>query len=251
MPTCFFTTVSENATLNLVAPFPAVEERDPMKPHTVKLLIFSALAGVTLMVAQSLGQAEPPGATTGARPRTAVIDLVRIFNECAQITDLNELILRKETELQTEAEQRRKVIENKQVELSAFRPGTADYEARRKDLVRLNIEANVWLKTSEQDLEREKFEWTRVLYENTTKATAKIAQEMGFDLVLQSKPFKPENIEQTITGIQRMIKDRPVVFAVPEVDITDRAIRYLDAQYNAAGGKRQLTPTARSTEPGP
>jgi|GEM_PF-1548860 len=222
-----------------------------MKPNFVRLLIISALTGGTLMVAQSLGQAEPPGETSEARPRTAVIDLVRVFNECAQITDLNELIRQKEADLQTEAEQRRKVIENKQVELSAFRVGTADYEARRKDLVRLNIEANVWLKTSEQDLEREKFEWTRVIYENTLKAAAKISQEMGFDMVLQLKPFKPENIEQTIAGIQRMIKSRSVVYAVPEIDITDRAIRHLDAQYKAAGGKQQLSPTARSTAPGP
>ena len=222
-----------------------------MKPNIVRLLIISALTGGTLMVAQSLGQSEPPGSTSTARPHTAVIDLIRVFNECAQITDLNELIRQKEAELQTEAEQRRKVIENKQVELSAFRVGTADFEARRKDLVRLNIEANVWLKTSEQDLEREKFEWTRVIYENTIKATGKISQEMGFDLVLQSKPFKPANIEQSIGGIQRMIKGRSVVFSVPEIDITDRTIRSLDAQYKAAGGKRQLTPTARSTAPGP
>lgn len=222
-----------------------------MKPNIVRLLIIGVFTGGTLTVAQSLGQAEPPGSSGTARPHTAVIDLVRVFNECAQITDLNELIRRKESELQAEAEQRRKVIENKQVELSAFRPGTADHEARRNDLVRLNIEANVWLKITEQNLEREKFEWTRVIYENTIKATAKISQEMGFDLVLQSKPFKPENIEQSIGGIQRMIKGRSVVFSVPEIDITDRAIRALDAQYKAAGGRRQLTPTARSTVPGP
>ena len=221
-----------------------------MKPNIVRLLIISTLTGGTLMVTQSLGQAEPPGSPGTARPRTAVIDLVRVFNECTQITDLNELIRRKESELQTEAEQRRKVIENKQMELSAFRRGTADFEARRKNLVRLNIEANVWLKTSEQDLEHEKFEWTRVLYENTIKATAKISQEMGFDLVLQSKPFKPENIEQSIGGIQRMIKGRSVVFSVPEIDITDRVIRSLDAEYKAAGGRRQLSPTARSAVPG-
>ncbi len=222
-----------------------------MKPNLVRLLIIGALTGGSLMGAQSLGQAESPGSAGTLRPRTAVIDLVRVFNECAQITDLNELIRRKEAELQTEAEQRRKVIELKQVELSAFRVGTADFEARRKDLDRLNIEANVWLKISELDLEREKFEWTRVIYEHTIKATAKISQEMDFDLVLQSKPFKPENIEQSIGGIQRMIKSRSVVFSVPEIDITDRTIRSLDAQYKAAGGRQQLTPTARSTVPGP
>ena len=185
---CFLTIVGENAVPDVAVPFRDHEEYNPMRPNIFRLLIISALTGGTLLVAQSLGQAGPPGSADAASPHTAVIDLVRVFNECAQITDLNELIRRKESELQTEAEQRRKVIELKQVELGAFRPGTADFEARRNDLRRLNIDANVWLKISEQDLEREKFEWTRVIYENTIKATGKISQEMGFDLVLQSKP---------------------------------------------------------------
>jgi len=208
----------------------------------------------TVMVARSLGQSGPTGGAgkvAPAGPRVCVINLVRIFNECTQITDLNELIRQKEADLQAEAKQRQKVIEDKQVELSAFRPGTADYDSRRKDLVRLNIEANVWLKTSEQDLEQEKFQWTRVIYENTLKIAEKLAQEQGFDLVLQSKPFKPDRIDQTVSSIQRVIKGRTVIYAVPEIDVTDRVIRRLDAEYKAAGGKRQLTPTARSRTPGP
>ena len=209
----------------------------------VALLGFVAAIGVG--VTQSAGQpgpatgAAPPAAATGSRP-IAVLDLVRVFNECAQIKDLNEMIRQRTDEVTKEANQRKEVIDNKNRELEAFQAGKPDYENRRKDLMRLNVEANVWFKMQEEELEREKFEWTRTIYERSIVVAGEIAKEQGYDAVLQRVDFRPTEIEQTVQTLRRVLQDRIVIYNVPEIEITDMVVRRLDAQYNAVGGRKQL-----------
>jgi Skp family chaperone for outer membrane proteins len=201
---------------------------------------------------QSAGQVTPadtptaPAARHAASP-IAVLDLVRVFNECQQIKHLNEMIRKRTDEATQEASQRKKVIEDKQEQLTAFQPGTPDHDARRKDLMRLNIDANVWLKLTEQEVETQKFDWTRVIYEKSIKAAAELAQQRGHLAVVQKFDFKPEEIEANVQALRRMIQERTVIYNLPEIDITDDVIRKLDTEYEAAGGKKQLTPSSQPT----
>lgn len=219
-----------------------------MNVHANRILLCCvaclALAGWAV---QSRGHNQPaanPDAPPSAAPPccVAVIDFVRIFNECDQIKDLNDVLRKQEVDVQTEAKQRQKVIEDKQIELSAFKPGTPDYQSRRKDLIRLGTEANIWLKVAEQDLEAQKFDWTKVVYESATRAVADLSRERGYQIVLQYKEFSPDDTDQTLATIRRMIQDRAVVHADPSIDVTNEIIKRLNAEYAAAGGKKQLLP---------
>lgn len=178
------------------------------------------------------GMVAPPDAA----PRFAVLDLVRVFDETVQIQDLNNMIKKRNGELNAEAEQRRKIIENKQTELTAFKQGTPDYETRRKELMRLNIEANVWLKSSEEETEQEKFDWTRIIYEKALRAAGELAQERGYAVVLQRFEFKPDDVQPSVQGLRRMIQERNVIWHAPEIDITMEVVRRMDAEYKAEGG---------------
>ncbi len=199
-------------------------------------------AALLTLVSDNPASAQPSGAVASPGGRIAVVDFVRIFDECAQIKDLNDLIRQKQEALKAEAEQRRDVIESKQLEFAALRVGSLDYETRRKDLMRLRMEANVWLQMSEQDLDKQKFDWTRIIYEDALKAAADVAKQNGYDIILQKKEFDAEKIEPTVANIRRIIQDRSVVYAAPEVDVTTPVIRRLDASYKAAGGKTRLSP---------
>ena len=194
-----------------------------------------------LVVTQSLGQSAGTAVPRAASP-VAVIDLVRIFAECAQIKDLNEMIRQKRDDITREGNQRKEVIESKQSALSAFQPGKADYEARRKELVRLNTDANVWFKLMEDEIDRDMFHWTRVIYEQTMEIAGQVARESGYAVVLHRSEFKPFDIEQSVQTLRRFIQDRSVVYNIPDVDITDIVIRRMDAAYAAAGGRKQLLP---------
>jgi Skp family chaperone for outer membrane proteins len=204
--------------------------------------------------AQNSGQSQSTEPSAGLAARSGagpivVVDLVRIFNECEQIKDLNESIRKKTEEVNQEAAQRKKVIDEKRDLLSAFQPGSSDHEGRRKDLVRLNVEANVWLKLAEEDMDNQKFVWTRIIYEKAVKAATDLAQQRGYLAVVQRVEFKPDEVEPNVQALRRMIQERTVIYNLPEIDITEAIIRRLDAEYKAAGGKRQLDPSSRQPQP--
>ncbi|HKQ48644.1 MAG TPA: OmpH family outer membrane protein [Phycisphaerae bacterium] len=212
-----------------------------MKRRVPTLVLTVAVLACTVVFAQPGSQ--PPAAKSPSADcchNVAVLDLVRIFNECAQITDLNQLIREKSEAFAKEAAQRKKVIEDKQMELQAFKTGSPDWEARRKDLVRLNIDANVWLKVTEQQVDQEKFDWTRIIYEQAVKVASDHAKERGYDAVLQKTEFKPLEIEPTVQNLRRVIQERAVVYNASDIDITELVIRKMDAEYKAAGGKKVL-----------
>jgi Skp family chaperone for outer membrane proteins len=220
----------------------------------VAIVLFCTAAVLTWGLAQSTGQTSTtdapaaPTARSGANP-IAVLDLVRIFAECDQIKDLNEVIRRRSEATAAEAAQRKKVIDDKREQLTAFQPGSPDYSARRKDLMRLNVEANVWLKTSEDEVENQKFDWTRVIYEKAVKAATELAQQRGIGAVIQRVEFKPDEIESNVQALRRMIQERTVIYNAPELDITDDIIRRLNSEYKASGGKTQLTASSQPTTP--
>ncbi len=222
-----------------------------MNRHFAAVIVFGIALVAVLGVARSMGQPGPTGSAPAAPAEAchpvAVLDLVRIFDECTQIKDLNDQIRLKTEEISKEATQRREVIESKQIELTAFTPGKPDYETRRKELMRLNIEANVWFKMEEEAMEREKFNWTRTIYERAVSVAGQVAREHGYDVVLQRTEFKPSEIEQSVQILRRVLHERSVVYHVPEIDITDLVIRRLDAAYKAAGGTSQLGATAKPT----
>lgn len=212
-----------------------------MKHKVAPLVLTMVVLVCTVVIAQTTSQ--PPSGRTSSTDcchNVAVLDLVRIFNECAQITDLNQLIREKSDAFAKEAAQRRKVIEDKQMELQAFKTGSPDWEARRKDLVRLNIDANVWLKVTEQQVDQEKFDWTRIIYEQAVQEASDLAKERGYDVVLQRTEFKPLEIEPTVQNLRRVIQERAVVYNASDIDITELVTRKMDAEYKAAGGKKVL-----------
>ena len=204
------------------------------------VLIFSIVLVIGI-AAVGVGQS-PSGAapSSAAAASIGVIDLVRIFNECVQITDLNDIMKQQADEIREEGKQRSTVIENKQISLSAFQVGSPDYEARRRELMQLKTEFNVWVQVAEQNMEQQKFDWTRVIYEKGVAAAAAIAKERGFTVVLQRYDFKPLEGERTVQALRRQIQDRSVVWNISEIDVTEQVIKRLDLEYRDAGGKKQL-----------
>jgi Skp family chaperone for outer membrane proteins len=209
---------------------------------------------LTGLAAQTWGQADgtakPATASESAGyDRIATIDFTRIYLECAQARDLSEMMRTREGEVQVEVRDRQRVMDEKQAAIGAFRVGTPDYEARRKELVRLGIESNVWIKMIEQDMEAQKFDWTRILFEQAQAIVDEICKERGLTLVLQTREFRPQEMNSDVATIRRFIQERTVAYARPTSDITQEVISRLDAKYQAAGGKKMLAPGGASTTP--
>ncbi|MCB9857933.1 MAG: OmpH family outer membrane protein [Phycisphaerales bacterium] len=193
----------------------------------------AALAFCGAICAYATYSVAQPAPSSSSNTRVAVLNLHRIFDETKQIMDLNQQIKQQEADFRAEAQRRKDVIETKQTELVAFRQGTTDYETRRKDLVRLNIESNVWLQTTEAELEQMKFDWTKHIYEKALEASRQVANERGYDAILQFKEYKPEMVDPNVQAMRRVIQERDVLFYRGEIDITDEVIRRMDQAYQA------------------
>lgn len=203
-------------------------------------VVIVGIAGLSAFaVNQSRGQPESGGAAA-SNGSVAVVDLIRLFNELAQIQDLNDRMKQMADEYSKEATQRRRVIDDKQTQMTAYRPGSPDYVRLRKDLVRLNIDANVWLKVAEQQMEQDKFDWTRVIYDQIVQTVQAVARERGFEIVLTRSEFKPDEIEQDVQSLRRVLQGRVVIYNRPEIDITGVVLSRMNADYKKAGGKKQL-----------
>ena len=210
----------------------------------VGLLMCIAVASM-IPVARSAGQSDngSPSAASKYGSRAAVLDIVRIFEECVRIKDLNEEMRKNMEDFRTEVNQRREAIADQKLRLGAYRVGTEEYEKQRRELLRMNIELRNWAEITESDLERQRFDWTRIIYEQAAGASERIARDRGYDLVMLRTAFKPDDIaEQSVQGLRLAIQQRNVVFHAPGIDITDAVLERMDSEYKTAG--RPNRPTA-------
>ncbi|MFQ5425364.1 MAG: OmpH family outer membrane protein [Phycisphaerae bacterium] len=208
----------------------------------VVFVICIALAAV-IPVTRTAGQAAP-AASTGGGNRTAVIDIVRVFNESLQIRDLNERMRRQTGEYSTEAKQRQAALADAQSRLGAFKPGTKEYDNLRKEMIRMNVEFRAWADVTEADLEQQRFEWTRIVYEKTMQAAEQVAKAQGYDVVVQQTTFDASEMpEQSVQALRMAIQRRIVIYRTDEVDITNQVLARMDADYRSAGRPQQTAPS--------
>ncbi|MFO0973137.1 MAG: OmpH family outer membrane protein [Phycisphaerae bacterium] len=187
-----------------------------------------------------------PGKAPVAGP-VGVVDVVRVFDECDQIKDLNQLIKDTRATLAKEAEARQKALADKEAELAAFDPTSADYAARRREFVRMSIEYNVWTQATREDMKRDHFNWTRVVYDEANRAVGEIAAERGLSVILQKREFRPEVItDLDVDKLQQMIHGRGVVWSDAGLDVTDTVIKRMNQKYKERGGRNKLAPASGS-----
>ncbi len=204
-----------------------------------------ALTLLPLVAASSLafadGGATPAGSSATSTGPVGVVDIIKVFEECDQIKDLNQLLKEANESYQKESEARKKVLAQKETELAAFAPDSPDYPPRRREFTRLSIEYNVWLQQSRADLAREHFNWTRVVYDECCKAVADVAASRGMSMVLQKRDFKPEAIsDDDVDKVRQMIHARNVVWAADGLDVSDAVIKKMNERYREHGGRSKL-----------
>lgn len=199
-------------------------------------LMIGLVVLLSVVASWAVGQGAPPQpAPANAGHRTAVVDLVRIFEECSQIKDLESQMRISREDFMREGDRRQKAIEAKDQELKAFKPDSDDYRKRRDELMRMRIEATVWAQVTEAGQEQKMFDWTALVYKKAVAATNGVATSLGYDLVLQRRVFEPTKMpEASVQALRRAIQGQSVVFNVPQVDLTNLVLARMNADHQAA-----------------
>ena len=181
--------------------------------------------------------AQPP-AQRAASPNIAVINLAAVFERYQITQDLEQMFAERREEVQAEAQRKQDEVNGLRTTVEQFKPGSADYRSREEDLVRAEINFQVWLEVQERRLKSEHKAWLELIYRNTQAVVAKIAADRHIDLVLTYSDLE-EDAPDSVAFKQQILL-RTVIYANQRADLTEQVIEMLDADYQRRGGAAAL-----------
>ncbi|MCK6485349.1 MAG: OmpH family outer membrane protein [Phycisphaerae bacterium] len=206
----------------------------PLRLQPFSALIAAAVVGLAVCFAAARQPSEPAsGSSTGRSTRVAAVDLVRVFNEWEQITALNNEFRKVREDLNRDADTRRKALEELEMKLRAYRPGSPDYEGVRKELVDQSIAYKVWFETKQQEVRGEEFRWMSASYETACEIIRRMAERDGWDIVMQIEPFSADAAQEELPALQAQIRARKMVYCAASNDLTRAVIDQLNMEYRA------------------
>lgn len=198
------------------------------RPHAYLLA-----AAVCLTVALTVLTHSQAQSTTMPAPeaRVAVCDMQEIFSEYNRAKDLLARLNDRRQAFSAEDEQRGKAIEALQVELAGLKAGSEEYEARRTEAERQQIDRTVAMQMAESALRREHRRLTMDMYAEVTRVVAEVAQERGFTLVLY-RDGELVDTEETLELLAQ-IRSRKLLYNDPSLDITADVLARLNVAYRS------------------
>jgi len=167
-------------------------------------------------------------------PRVAVINLAAVFEQYVMTQDLEQLFAQRRQDVKAAADTKQDNISVMKNALEQFKPGSADYKSREEELVRAEINYQVWAEVQDRRLKAEHKSWLERIYKDTQETVSKIASDRGIDLVLTYRDLDPGAPDSV--AFKQQILLRTVIYANKRVDLTEETIRLLDGDYRQKGG---------------
>lgn len=113
----------------------------------------------------------------------------------------------------------------------------------RAEMSELEVHVKVRRELLKQGLDIEGVKVTRGLYVRMMEAIDRVAKREGYDLVLVNDSYLlgmlPAEVStpQSAENVQRIVRERRVLFASPRIDLTERLISEMNNEYRARAGK--------------
>lgn len=181
----------------------------------------------------TVGQATPAGGANrlDQPTRTAVVDVPAVSAGYLKTKDLEVQLERRNTALLQERTALHNKIERTGRSLQEeLRPGTSEFEQRRKQLALYEAEMEWFVDSTGRMLEREVAGTLRSIYEDIHAVVRTIAKEKGIDVVVAADRLPPEPAQGSIQARQQIVMQK-VLYWSPRVDLTEEVIARLNASY--------------------
>lgn len=202
-----------------------------------KFLVIPVLVVAGLMAAGFSGRLSAQPATVVMAPaRIAIANPARIFNDMAETNDLKARLEAERVRLEETERQKRQAIQALQERRAMLRPDSPQFADVNREFAQAAIEFEVWGRLTQADIQRNQRDQMRRLFDKIQTATARVAQQRGFDIVLaDQRPELPENLEQlNVEQVRTLINQRNILFASPAVDLSADVTAALDAEYRGS-----------------
>ena len=188
----------------------------------------------TLTVA--FGQLDAMGST-----RVAVVDIPAVSERYEGTADLEAQFEERRTQFNSRREEYRdKINRTGRALQEQLKPGTPEFDQRRKQLVMLEAELDWFTQVEGKKIEQGLAQSLHEIYLAIHAAVEEIAQERGIDVVLAADRLPVEPPQSTTQARQQIVLQK-VVYWTPRVDLTEAVITRLNERFRA---RRLTSPNA-------
>lgn len=163
----------------------------------------------------------------------AVVDMEKVFNNYEKTKQINKQIAARQEEIKTQIRQKVERIEALKSELQNFHPDSKEFYEREKQLFKLSVELDSYKRISAEDMKREFKAATEQIYNEILDTIKTIAESEGYDIVLYLDTVTIE--ADSFPALLEKIRQRKVLYASKQIDITDKVLNHLNQQYRLKG----------------
>lgn len=196
-----------------------------------------------LMAPMAWGQSSPPTSV-------AVIDIAKVFEQYQMTTDLNDFFEKQKLAVSEQRDTRRKELETRRKELEAFVADTTDYKERSNELMRLEVEYQVWLELQERLLKDEHMRRLRQIYDDVRAMVKSVCESSGIELMLTYDTLSGDAADSA--ALRQQILLQKVIYVADRIELTEEVLKALNESYSKRGGigslKLGAAPPAEETK---
>jgi Skp family chaperone for outer membrane proteins len=190
----------------------------------------------------------------GSNVRIAVADAARVFNEMQETKDTQVQMQEERARLEAVGKEKADELNKLKAQRDNLKPGAPGYDEMTDKLNDAYNDFQAWRASAQAKAERNQKRQVSTLFQKVEQATAQVAQQQGYDLVLaKQQPSLPENLDAVkYENVVQILSARNVLYAAPRADISDQVIQVLNANYKGRGGAATTAPppAPRTTAPG-
>jgi Skp family chaperone for outer membrane proteins len=197
-----------------------------------------ALAG--LLVGRTDTRAAESAAAASKAAVIGVVDLFSVLNESRMYKDLKEELKKAADEKKAEAGKREDRAKQAQETVEAFKRTAPEFRDKFKAFVDAAVDYNAYVRLSQADQVLMLNRGTWRVYQAILETIKAVAKDRGVDLVLYLDDFEP-NIEDT-QRLLGQIRQRKVLHASPEINLTQAVLERFDADYQKGRITSQASP---------
>ncbi len=212
--------------------------RPQLLPMLVSLVVF-ALAAFAL--------ASPAAAAGG---KLGTIDLNKVLDQLEEKTFRERQLETFLKNLEDGVNETGKQLKQARDELNILPKNTPSYFAKREEVLRMSARLQADAQAAKLLAEEKKKSLQVDLYEKIGAATAEFSKKNGYDLVVVDDSMEKIPEDASPQQAQAAMVNRRVMFASPDIDISDAVAAQMNNEFKASGmGAAPPAPPAPAAKP--
>jgi len=166
--------------------------------------------------------------------RTAVVNIGAVSERYQKTGDLEAAFEQRRVGFNQKLNELRQKVETTKRSLQEeLKPGTPEFDERRKQLALSEMEVQWFMDSEGQRIEQDLAISLREIYADIQNVVKAIAEEQGLELVLAVDQLPADSPANTQQARQQIVLQK-VVYWHPRTDITDETASRLNAKYKAS-----------------